>query len=165
MPKLLDFRCAVITGGGGGIGKAMARHLVSKGKTVLLAGRTESNLQSAARDVGAAGYYLLDVGKTADMSPFVGRITREHPRARLPDQQRRRPAAPGYPQGRRLCRQGRPGNRHQRPGTYAPDARAAAASADQAQRRYYQRCRAFWALSPFPSFNPVYNGTKAWRHF
>ncbi|KAK9434698.1 short-chain dehydrogenase [Metarhizium brunneum] len=79
MPKLLDFRCAVITGGGGGIGKAMARHLVSKGKTVLLAGRTESNLQSAARDVGAAGYYLLDVGKTADISPFVRRITREHP--------------------------------------------------------------------------------------
>ncbi|KID72076.1 uncharacterized protein G6M90_00g028850 [Metarhizium brunneum] len=80
MPKLLDFRCAVITGGGGGgIGKAMARHLVSKGKTVLLAGRTESNLQSAARDVGAAGYYLLDVGKTADISPFVDRITREHP--------------------------------------------------------------------------------------
>lgn len=79
MPRLLDFQCAVITGGGGGIGKAIAQYFISKGKTVLLAGRTESNLQSAAKEIGAAGYYVLDVGKTADIPAFVERITTDHP--------------------------------------------------------------------------------------
>ncbi|PHH91483.1 hypothetical protein CDD83_266 [Cordyceps sp. RAO-2017] len=75
----LGFACAVITGGGGGIGKAMAQYFISKGKKVLIAGRTESNLQTTAREIGASGYYVLDTGKTSDIPSFVGKITAEHP--------------------------------------------------------------------------------------
>ncbi|KND94708.1 putative oxidoreductase DltE [Tolypocladium ophioglossoides CBS 100239] len=75
----LGFTCAVITGAGGGIGKAMAKYFIAKGKKVLIAGRTESNLQSTAREIGAAGYYVLDTGNSADIPAFVKRITAEHP--------------------------------------------------------------------------------------
>ncbi|KAF5022168.1 hypothetical protein F66182_5755 [Fusarium sp. NRRL 66182] len=61
----LAFNCAVITGGGGGIGRALAEYLISKGKKVLLAGRTESNLQSTSKEIGAAA--------------FIKKITSEHP--------------------------------------------------------------------------------------
>ncbi|KAK3323329.1 short-chain dehydrogenase [Cercophora scortea] len=75
----LGFQCALITGGGGGIGKALAKYLVSKGKKVLIAGRTESNLKSSVEETGAAGYYVLDTGKVDDIPPFIAKITKEHP--------------------------------------------------------------------------------------
>jgi short-subunit dehydrogenase involved in D-alanine esterification of teichoic acids len=75
----LNFNCALITGGGGGIGKAIARYFVSKGKKVLIAGRTESNLKSSAEEIGASGYYLLDTGKVSEMPAFVEKLTKEHP--------------------------------------------------------------------------------------
>jgi short-subunit dehydrogenase involved in D-alanine esterification of teichoic acids len=43
-PKILDFKCALITGGGGGLGYAMAEYFVSQGKKVIIAGHTESTL-------------------------------------------------------------------------------------------------------------------------
>ncbi|KAM0233820.1 hypothetical protein ACHAP5_010252 [Fusarium lateritium] len=75
----LAFNCALITGGGGGIGKAIAEYLISKGKKVLLVGRTESNLQSTTKEIGAAGYYLLDTGKISEIPEFIKKVTSEHP--------------------------------------------------------------------------------------
>lgn len=74
----LGFACALVTGGGGGIGKALARYFIAKGKKVPIAGRTEPKLQAAAREIGAAGFYLLDTGRTAELPAFVGRVTAEH---------------------------------------------------------------------------------------
>ncbi|KAK7539621.1 short-chain dehydrogenase [Phyllosticta citribraziliensis] len=80
MPGSLPFSCALITSGGGGIGKALASYLINTHKIkVLLAGRTESTLSASAREIGAAGYYVLDVGDTASIAPFVAQITAEHP--------------------------------------------------------------------------------------
>lgn len=78
-PDPLGFTCAVVTGGAGGIGKAFAQYLISKGKKVLIAGRTESKLQSTAKEIGAEGYYVVDTGKTADIPRFVDTITKDHP--------------------------------------------------------------------------------------
>ncbi|EWZ48924.1 hypothetical protein FOCG_07335 [Fusarium oxysporum f. sp. radicis-lycopersici 26381] len=75
----LAFQCAIITGGGGGIGRALAEYLILKGKKVLLAGRTESNLKSTTKEIGAAGYYVLDTGKISDIPEFIMKITSEHP--------------------------------------------------------------------------------------
>ncbi|KAJ3533232.1 hypothetical protein NM208_g650 [Fusarium decemcellulare] len=75
----LSFKCAVITGGAGGIGRAMAGYFISKGKKVLIAGRTESKLKSTVKEIGAAGYYVLDTGITSDILPFIKKITLDHP--------------------------------------------------------------------------------------
>ncbi|KAL3470024.1 putative short-chain dehydrogenases/reductase [Aspergillus californicus] len=79
MPQTLPFTCALVTGGAGGIGKALSSYLVSKGIKVLIAGRTESKLQSTAREIGAADYYVLDTGNTACIPDFVARLITEHP--------------------------------------------------------------------------------------
>lgn len=75
----MNLRCALVTGGGGGIGKALAAHFVARGKKVLLAGRTESNLAEAAREMGAADYYVLDTGDIPSIPAFIRKITADHP--------------------------------------------------------------------------------------
>jgi short-subunit dehydrogenase involved in D-alanine esterification of teichoic acids len=74
-----DFKCALITGGGGGIGKALAQQLIQDGKKVIIAGRTESNLKSTSKEIGAAAYYVLDTGKVASIPDFVATLTSDHP--------------------------------------------------------------------------------------
>ncbi|MCJ1252834.1 hypothetical protein MMC24_000640 [Lignoscripta atroalba] len=76
--KTLDFQCAVVTGGGGGLGFTMAKWLTSQGKKVIIAGRTESKLQSAAEEIGAA-YYVLDTGDIAAIPSFVKQVIKDHP--------------------------------------------------------------------------------------
>jgi short-subunit dehydrogenase involved in D-alanine esterification of teichoic acids len=74
-----DFKTALITGGGGGIGKALAQQLIKDGKKVIIAGRTESNLQSTSKEIGAAAYYVLDTGDVASIPKFIEKLTSEHP--------------------------------------------------------------------------------------
>ncbi len=78
-PIDLGFTCALVTGGGGGIGKAISQYFIKKGKKVIIAGRTESKLQETAKEIGAAAYYVIDTGKVADIPPFIEKITGEHP--------------------------------------------------------------------------------------
>ena len=53
-PRLAG-RKAVITGGAGGIGQAIARLFLAEGAQVVLVDRDEASLQAAARAIGAAG--------------------------------------------------------------------------------------------------------------
>lgn len=76
---LLDFTTALITGGGGGLGYAMAEYLQSQGKKVILVGRTESNLREASKSLKDAPYYTLDTGKTSTISSFASQVIKEHP--------------------------------------------------------------------------------------
>ncbi|KAF2152026.1 NAD(P)-binding protein [Myriangium duriaei CBS 260.36] len=78
-PGTLDFKCALVTGGGGGIGKAMAQHLISQGKKVIIAGRTEKKLQETSTEIGCQAYYVLDTGDVKAIPDFVQKITKEHP--------------------------------------------------------------------------------------
>jgi short-subunit dehydrogenase involved in D-alanine esterification of teichoic acids len=57
----------------------MAVELIKRGKKVLIAGRTEESLKSTASEIGAAGYYLLDIGDTSSISSFITKVTSEHP--------------------------------------------------------------------------------------
>ena len=52
---LLENKNAVVYGGGGVIGGAVARAFAREGATVHLAGRTRSSLQAVADDIAAAG--------------------------------------------------------------------------------------------------------------
>jgi short-subunit dehydrogenase involved in D-alanine esterification of teichoic acids len=75
----LSFKCALITGGAGGIGRAMAEALIAMGKSVIIAGRTESSLRKTAAEIGAAAYFVLDVSNIDAISGFVQDIISKHP--------------------------------------------------------------------------------------
>lgn len=74
-----SFKTALVTGGGGGIGKALSQQLIKDGKKVIIAGRTESKLQDSAKEIGASAYYVLDTGDVSSIAGFVKKITNEHP--------------------------------------------------------------------------------------
>jgi short-subunit dehydrogenase involved in D-alanine esterification of teichoic acids len=74
-----DFKTALITGGGGGIGKALAQQLIKDGKKVIIAGRTESKLQQSAQEIGATAYYVLDTGDISSIPSFTKNLISEHP--------------------------------------------------------------------------------------
>src|SRR6266545_3379020 len=56
---LLQHKTAVVYGGGGFVGGAIARALAREGATVHLAGRTAATLQVVADDIAAAGGQAL----------------------------------------------------------------------------------------------------------
>ncbi|OSS47496.1 hypothetical protein B5807_07373 [Epicoccum nigrum] len=74
-----SFKTALVTGGGGGIGKALSQHLIKDGKNVIIVGRTESKLKESASEIGAKAYYVLDTGNVSSIPDFVKKITMEHP--------------------------------------------------------------------------------------
>ncbi|KAF2489191.1 NAD(P)-binding protein, partial [Lophium mytilinum] len=75
----LNFSTVLITGGAGGIGRALATHFISTGKKVIIAGRTASSLKTTASEIGAAAYYVLDTGDTASIPSFIATLVKEHP--------------------------------------------------------------------------------------
>lgn len=76
---ILDFQCAIVTGGAGGIGRAIAEYLISQGKQVIIVGRTESSLQKTSSEIGATAYYILDTGNLDAIPSFITKVTKEHP--------------------------------------------------------------------------------------
>ncbi|MBU1343432.1 MAG: SDR family NAD(P)-dependent oxidoreductase [Proteobacteria bacterium] len=66
MPEIKD-TVAVITGGGGGIGKALARHWIDNGGKVVIADISEEILVKAKEDLGpAAETFLCNVTREED---------------------------------------------------------------------------------------------------
>jgi 3-oxoacyl-[acyl-carrier protein] reductase len=71
---LLEAKNAVIFGGGGAIGGAVARAFARDGATVFLAGRTRSKLEAVAEEIRAAG----GTAETAQVDALVKREVDEH---------------------------------------------------------------------------------------
>jgi len=71
----LQGKVAVITGGGRGIGRAIARRFANEGAAVLVAARTESELRSVVAEIeragGRAAYGIADVSSEADCARIV----------------------------------------------------------------------------------------------
>ena len=59
--RALVGQVAVITGAGRGIGRAIAQHLAAEGASLVLAARTEADLESLAKDVRRTGASALAV--------------------------------------------------------------------------------------------------------
>jgi NADP-dependent 3-hydroxy acid dehydrogenase YdfG len=69
---------AVVTGGGSGIGEAVAKALAEDGYSVAILGRTEEKLRHVAeklRSFGDAAYFVCDVSDRAGVDHVFGDIT------------------------------------------------------------------------------------------
>jgi NAD(P)-dependent dehydrogenase (short-subunit alcohol dehydrogenase family) len=65
-PFRLDGQAALVTGGGSGIGFAIAQAMIEAGARVLITGRRADRLEEAAKELGAgAGYLVHDVDDLA----------------------------------------------------------------------------------------------------
>jgi NAD(P)-dependent dehydrogenase (short-subunit alcohol dehydrogenase family) len=71
---------AIVTGGGGAIGSAIARKLADAGATVLVCGRTEETLRQTVAEITALGghadYVVVDVTKIEDWERLVDETQR-----------------------------------------------------------------------------------------
>jgi len=72
-------KVAIVTGGGSGIGKAIAKAFVDDDFQVVIIGRTESKLQSTVEDLGdSASYQVADVGVRDQVESAVNAIVEQH---------------------------------------------------------------------------------------
>ena len=60
----------IITGGGRGLGAAMAEKFVNEGANVLIAGRNENTLKETANKIGCQ-YLVLDIANVASFEKFL----------------------------------------------------------------------------------------------
>lgn len=68
--KRLKDKKILLTGGGRGVGLAMAKKFVSEGAAVLICGRNEETLEKSATDIGCK-YLTLDITKVSDFNQFL----------------------------------------------------------------------------------------------
>lgn len=72
--KLLGKK-VVVTGGGRGLGFAMAKRFAAEGAKVLIAGRNEQTLKESAAEIGCL-YLILDVQDVASFKTFISEADR-----------------------------------------------------------------------------------------
>jgi 3-oxoacyl-[acyl-carrier protein] reductase len=81
---LLHGKTALIYGGGGAIGGAVARAFAAEGADVFLAGRTEARLEKVARDIQEAGgkaeIAVVDALDEEQVDAFVDRVAKKSKR-------------------------------------------------------------------------------------
>jgi uncharacterized oxidoreductase len=69
----------LITGGGSGIGQALASALYAKGNTVIITGRRQAALEATVAAHPGMSFAVLDVEDGAAIQAFAAKITAEHP--------------------------------------------------------------------------------------
>lgn len=75
----LSGKTILITGGGSGIGRALAESLHDRGNTVIIAGRRQSVLDDVARIRPAIDTVVLDIANPASIATAVADVLRRHP--------------------------------------------------------------------------------------
>ena len=71
----LEGKTALITGGGTGIGFAIAEEMADAGASVIIVGRREEKLKEAAEKIGEkCSWYVFDVTKTEEYEDFFRKL-------------------------------------------------------------------------------------------
>ncbi|WP_433181764.1 SDR family NAD(P)-dependent oxidoreductase [Actinoallomurus sp. CA-150999] len=78
--RALDERIALVTGGAGGIGRAIAEAYAREGAQVIVADRDAGATAEAAADIGAAGHRAIDVTDAASVEAAIIATVRAHGR-------------------------------------------------------------------------------------
>ena len=75
------FGVALVTGGGGGLGKAIAANFIKHGKKVIIAGRTESKLIDAQADLGESciATIVIDIEDVLGLDDFSKKVALDYP--------------------------------------------------------------------------------------
>jgi gluconate 5-dehydrogenase len=77
----MEGRVALITGGGSGLGFAMAKCLASAGASVVLVSRHEDVLQRACGEIGNKAFAIpFDITRTDETDSLVNRVLERHKR-------------------------------------------------------------------------------------
>jgi uncharacterized oxidoreductase len=69
----------LITGGGSGIGRALAEALHARGNQVIITGRRESPLVKAAAANPGMAWAVLDIAEPAAIRDFAAKVVHDHP--------------------------------------------------------------------------------------
>jgi NAD(P)-dependent dehydrogenase (short-subunit alcohol dehydrogenase family) len=74
-------RLVLVTGGGGGLGRALAQTFAAAEYGIVISGRNEKSLESSAKEIrrqgGAVNYFVCDVTRKADVEYLAGEINRQ----------------------------------------------------------------------------------------
>jgi 3-oxoacyl-[acyl-carrier protein] reductase len=71
----------VITGAGGGLGRALARRFAAEGETVILLGRTAAKVEALAQEIGAPALAIeCDVAQPGQVRSAFAAIAAQHPK-------------------------------------------------------------------------------------
>lgn len=74
----LEGKTALITGGGTGIGFAIAEEMADAGASVIIVGRREEKLKEAAEKIGEkCSWYVFDVTKTEEYEDFFRKLEKK----------------------------------------------------------------------------------------
>jgi len=71
-------KTVLITGGGSGIGFAVAKQLTEKGNKVIITGRSEARLKDAAAKLGNVDIFACDITKADDVSKLLSYISEKY---------------------------------------------------------------------------------------
>jgi uncharacterized oxidoreductase len=69
----------LITGGGSGIGQALAHRWHDRGNKVIVVGRQAATLESAVRGRPGMSFYVLDIGSPVEIASVAKLIVGDHP--------------------------------------------------------------------------------------
>jgi len=72
-------KTVLITGGGSGIGFAIAKTLSEKNNKVIITGRSEGRLKDAVAKLNNVSYFVADVTKEDDVTKLVDYLNKQHP--------------------------------------------------------------------------------------
>lgn len=162
-----EFDCALVTGGGGGLGKAISKYLLNQGKQVILAGRTPSTLQATAQEINATDYFELDVRSISTIPSFIAAVTEKYPQldCLVNNAGVQRPLQVLHDEPDEFLRKA---DKEIDINVRGPMHLTLGLLEHFRSRQgpaVIMNVSSILAFVPFSVINPVYNGTKAWLHF